>query len=230
MPVTTTSKVGFQLNDFGYVGACIFQDQGGGVRSCSGDYQTYQYNPTTEQWLANGDTIRDNPALFSKEQQTAFVFNDKAYLYDGSFRVIYKFDEVNNAWQEITTTEARARAPFAEVVNDKVYVGLSPDGELFELNPETGTIENTYQFPGDRFPSFSDLYFGSFTLGSRIYVAYAEHYYFDIDTKTWESFAAAPGIETEFFTYQGSAYQVSGGRDPFSGVVNSTRLWQYFPQ
>ncbi len=225
MPISTYRTVGFQLGDFGYVGACIFEEEGDGVRSCSGDYITYMYNSGSEKWEANSDILSD-PGAFKKQQQVSFNLNGKAHLYDGSFGLIYQFDEVNQKWDIIANTDARAGSPIAEIVNGSLYVGIDTPGLLHELNPGTGEIINSYEYPGSEIPTFNDIYVGSFVNDGKIYISFGENYFFDTETKEWGNFAFPPGFRTEFFTYQGSIYQVSYGED-IETREPSTLLWRY---
>ncbi len=227
IPITTTGKVGFQLGYDGYIGACIFEDTSPTSSACSGDYITYKYDSFTEVWTANRDTLSGG-GVFLKQQQAPFVFNDTAYLYDG-FGLIYQLDAINQVWSILTTTEtATAAAPFAEIIDESLYTGISTKGLVYQLHPETGQIINTFNYPGNEFPDFGDSFVPSFVLGNRLYIDFADNYYFDTATKTWNRFANAPGTETSFFVYQGSAYQVSNGNHLSTNTV-TTFLWKYFP-
>ncbi len=227
MPITTTGKVGFQLGDRAYIGACILEDTSPTTRACSGDYITFKYDVLTEQWMANQDTL-SIAGIFSRSLQASFIFNGKAHLWDG-FGLIHQFDEMNESWTLIATPDTKvASAPFAEVVNGSLYTGITTEGLVYELQPESAEILNRFVFPGDDFPDFGDGFIGSFVLGDRIYVDFAPNYYFDTATEDWSRFANSPGFESAIFVHNEIAYQISGGRNLVTGN-EATLLWRYYP-
>lgn len=226
MPISTYRVLGFQLGDIGYIGSCLRELTNTGS-TCSGNFITYAYDLRSQEWTANTDTISD-PGVFQKQQQSAFIYNGKAHLYDGSFGIIYQLDEVNQEWNFIAATEAKAGAPIAEIINGSLYVGLANPGLLYELNPETGAVINSYEYPGSVVPTFNDIYVGSFVLDNKLYIGYGEDYVFDTETKEWEEFAPTPSPRTEFFTHENTVYQISAGVN-FETDEPSTFLWKYTP-
>jgi N-acetylneuraminic acid mutarotase len=130
--------VAFSINQKGYIGT-----------GYDGEYKSdlWEYDPSTNSWTEVAPLPSSSGAP-ARQQATAFVLNDKAYIglgFDGNYKQdFYEFtpDANGGSWKQISTfTGGKRQGASAFVVDGRAFVGFGRGNtgtihqDLYEFNP-----------------------------------------------------------------------------------------------
>ena len=165
------NALAYNLGDFVY----LF---GGTSSSGSPNRTVYRYFKSSRTWEALEGRI-----FQASNKNINFLYEEQAY-YIGEQNRILRFDLSSEMWEDIAPEEVlQGELGIAEVVNDKVFVGLSDSRrDIWEVDLTTFEWKRKNFFPG----SFRGNNVASWVNNGRVYVMRYDVFNADTPMEIWE--------------------------------------------
>ena len=174
MPVGLFKSVAYHLSDGLYV-------MGGFDTDLRNNREVYHYDQLSDQWSNPGSIVYN-----LTNEYLSWQYNDHAY-YLGENNIVMTYNPNNMSWDEVTTFPAQVlENGLAQVIGDKVYVGLFLNGRtVWELNLVTLEWKRKKVLPGD----FRSVNAGTWTSEGKIFMM--RYNQFLLQNK-WEVWSLSP--------------------------------------